>query len=38
MAKQKLQYLCQNCGAVSPRWSGKCEACNAWNTIVEENP
>ena len=38
MAKQKLQYVCQNCGAVSPRWNGKCESCNAWNTIVEENP
>lgn len=38
MAKQKLQYVCQNCGAVTPRWGGKCEACNAWNTIIEENP
>ncbi|MEP3438594.1 MAG: DNA repair protein RadA, partial [Hoeflea sp.] len=38
MAKQKIQYVCQNCGAVTPRWAGKCESCNAWNTIVEENP
>lgn len=33
-----MQYVCQNCGAVTPRWAGKCESCNAWNTIVEENP
>ncbi|PCJ90704.1 MAG: DNA repair protein RadA [Hyphomicrobiales bacterium] len=36
MAKQKLQYVCQSCGAVHSRWTGKCDACNAWNTIVEE--
>ncbi len=35
MAKN-TQYLCQQCGAVSPKWTGKCEACSAWNSIVEE--
>jgi DNA repair protein RadA/Sms len=30
------RFVCQACGAVWPKWSGKCEACNEWNTIVEE--
>src|SRR6185437_3802552 len=30
------RYVCQNCGAVSPRWMGRCESCGEWNTIVEE--
>jgi DNA repair protein RadA/Sms len=38
MAKSRTTYICQNCGSVYPRWSGKCEACGGWNTIVEENP
>ncbi len=37
MAKQKLTFVCQNCGNVTSRWQGKCEACGEWNTIVEEN-
>lgn len=37
MAKNSSQYVCQACGAVSHKWSGKCDACNAWNTIVEES-
>ncbi|MBN2356787.1 DNA repair protein RadA [candidate division KSB1 bacterium] len=38
MAKDrvKTQFVCQNCGNVSPRWQGKCPACEAWNTYVEE--
>jgi DNA repair protein RadA/Sms len=36
MAKDKASYVCQACGAVSPRWQGKCESCGAWNTILEE--
>jgi DNA repair protein RadA/Sms len=28
--------VCQNCGAVAPRWVGKCAACGEWNTLVEE--
>jgi len=36
MAKAATQYVCQSCGAVTPRWSGKCDSCGAWNTIVEE--
>ena len=36
MAKNKSQFICQNCGTVAPRWSGKCDGCNQWNTLVEE--
>ena len=36
MAKVKTTYFCQNCGAQSARWIGKCPACNEWNTYVEE--
>lgn len=36
MAKSKSQFVCQNCGTVAPRWSGKCEGCGQWNTLVEE--
>ena len=36
MAKREKRYVCQECGAVHGRWMGKCEACGAWNTIVEE--
>lgn len=36
MAKSSARYVCQSCGASSPRWMGKCESCNAWNSIVEE--
>ncbi len=36
MAKTKTVYVCQNCGADSPKWIGKCNACGQWNTYVEE--
>ncbi|MCC6982074.1 MAG: DNA repair protein RadA [Bauldia sp.] len=36
MARSKVQFICQNCGAVSPRWQGRCESCGEWNTLVEE--
>jgi DNA repair protein RadA/Sms len=36
MARTKSSFVCQSCGAVYPRWTGKCEACDAWNSIVEE--
>ena len=38
MAKAHAQYVCQSCGAVYPKWAGRCEACNEWNTLVEETP
>lgn len=36
MAKVKSVYVCQNCGADSPKWIGKCSVCGEWNTYVEE--
>ncbi|MDD3077879.1 MAG: DNA repair protein RadA [Paludibacter sp.] len=36
MAKTKSIYVCQNCGAESPKWIGKCPSCGEWNTYVEE--
>ena len=36
MAKSSARYVCQSCGAVTPRWAGRCDACGGWNTIVEE--
>lgn len=36
MAKVKTRFVCQACGAESPRWLGKCPECEAWNTLVEE--
>jgi DNA repair protein RadA/Sms len=36
MAKSSSSYVCQNCGAAAAKWSGRCEACGGWNTIIEE--
>jgi DNA repair protein RadA/Sms len=36
MAKSKEVYVCQNCGAASPKWQGQCTTCNEWNTLVAE--
>lgn len=36
MAKVKTSFFCQNCGAESPKWVGKCSSCGEWNTYVEE--
>ena len=37
MIKSKKQFICQSCGNIYSRWIGKCEQCNQWNTITEEN-
>ncbi|WP_373524021.1 DNA repair protein RadA [Aquiflexum sp.] len=36
MSKTKTTFFCQNCGAQSPKWIGKCPSCGEWNTYVEE--
>jgi DNA repair protein RadA/Sms len=36
MAKISKAYVCQACGAVTARWSGKCASCGEWNSIIEE--
>ncbi|MGQ0663198.1 MAG: DNA repair protein RadA [Pseudomonadota bacterium] len=34
--KREARHVCQACGAVHGKWTGKCEACGAWNTVIEE--
>ena len=36
MAKSSRSFVCQTCGAVTSKWSGKCDSCNEWNTIIED--
>lgn len=36
MAKVTSQFTCQSCGAVHSKWSGRCDGCGEWNSIVEE--
>ena len=36
MAKVKKAFFCQSCGAQNAQWQGQCNACKAWNTLVEE--
>lgn len=36
MAKAKTLFYCTDCGNETPKWQGKCPACGAWNTIVEQ--
>ena len=35
MAKDKIAYVCSNCGQESPKWIGKCPGCGQWNTFRE---
>ncbi len=36
MAKTKTLFYCTECGNETPKWQGRCSACGAWNTIVEQ--
>ena len=36
MAKNKTIFVCQNCGAESAKWIGRCPSCKEWNTYHEE--
>jgi len=36
MARGQASFVCQACGAVHSKWSGRCDACGAWNSIIEE--
>lgn len=38
MSKSAPAFTCTACGAVHRKWAGKCDACGAWNSIVEEAP
>lgn len=35
MAKPKTQYICAECGGISPKWQGQCPHCQAWNSLSE---
>ncbi len=35
MAKPKTTFICQQCGAASPGYLGRCPACGTWNSMVE---
>ncbi len=34
MTKKQTEYICSNCGYVSPVWFGKCPSCNLWDVAV----
>ena len=36
MAKEKIAYVCSECGYDSPKWAGRCPSCGAWNTMKEQ--
>lgn len=36
MAKEKIVFVCEKCGAKTPKWMGKCQSCGAWSSLVEE--
>src|SRR5579863_7412386 len=36
MPKSKEVFICQNCGAASPKWQGQCPGCGGWNTLLAE--
>jgi len=38
MARTAAQYVCQDCGALHGKWTGHCDGCGAWNSVVEEVP
>ena len=35
MTKTKVRFQCNDCGAVSPKWTGQCPECQSWNSLVE---
>ena len=38
MSKSAPTFTCTACGTSTRKWAGKCEACGAWNSIIEEAP
>src|SRR3954452_16160022 len=35
MAKNRVQFLCNSCGSVHPKWMGKCPDCGTWDSLQE---
>jgi DNA repair protein RadA/Sms len=38
MARAQARYVCQECGTVHSKWTGRCDGCGAWNSLIEELP
>src|SRR5947207_8162926 len=38
MARQQARFVCQQCGAFHAKWTGRCDGCGAWNSLIEELP
>jgi DNA repair protein RadA/Sms len=38
VARAQARYACQQCGAVHAKWTGRCDGCGAWNSLIEELP
>ncbi|MEM9263010.1 MAG: DNA repair protein RadA [Pseudomonadota bacterium] len=36
MPRPTITYTCQSCGAVYPKWTGRCDACGEWNTLEQD--
>lgn len=36
VSRTHVGFRCQDCGATTPKWTGRCGTCSAWNTLVEE--
>ena len=36
MARKTARYVCQECGAITAKWAGRCDSCEAWNAVTEE--
>jgi DNA repair protein RadA/Sms len=36
VAKSASRFVCRSCGAVTPKWAGRCETCGEWNSVEEE--
>src|SRR5438034_4867398 len=38
MARHQARYACQQCGAIHAKWTGRCDDCGGWNSLIEELP
>jgi DNA repair protein RadA/Sms len=36
MARPQARFVCQQCAAVHSKWTGRCDGCGAWNSLIEE--
>ncbi len=36
MAKSHVQFTCQQCGAIYKNWTGRCTACGAWSSLIQQ--